>query len=125
MPYTPTPGEYVKLRNGEKAYVAAVLENPMGESDFCIVGYIGESFEYWTKTGAYAAHGREHPHDIIGPWREPRTGGGFLFLDSSGDENFFCSLEDAKGAARIGGCIASLKVVLVEGECCPELPEIK
>jgi hypothetical protein len=66
-------GTYWKTRDGRKAYVAAVLENPLGAVGTCypVLGYIGDIYASWRLDGR-ASREPEVPGDLIAEWREPR-----------------------------------------------------
>jgi hypothetical protein len=66
-------GKYYKTRDGRRAYVAAVLENPLGAVGTCypVLGYIGDIYASWRLDGR-ASREPEVPGDLIAEWREPR-----------------------------------------------------
>ncbi|MFC1140904.1 pyruvate kinase [Pasteurella multocida] len=68
-------GEPVVLRNGDKAFVKFVLENPVRE-ECAMIGYViddrgRDSLIGWYKNGLYASCGGDGL-DIIGMYEEPR-----------------------------------------------------
>ncbi|AWB52375.1 pyruvate kinase [Pasteurella multocida] len=68
-------GEPVVLRNGKKAFVKFVLENPVCE-ECAMIGYViddrgRDSLIGWYKNGLYASCGGDGL-DIIGMYEEPR-----------------------------------------------------
>ncbi|HDR1349406.1 TPA: pyruvate kinase [Pasteurella multocida] len=68
-------GEPVVLRNGDKAFVKFVLENPVRE-ECAMIGYViddrgRDSLIGWYKNGLYASCGGDGL-DIVGMYKEPR-----------------------------------------------------
>ncbi|HDR1050771.1 pyruvate kinase [Pasteurella multocida] len=68
-------GEPVVLRNGDKAFVKFVLENPVRE-ECAMIGYViddrgRDSLIGWYKNGLYASCGGDGL-DIVGMYEEPR-----------------------------------------------------
>lgn len=68
-------GEPVVLRNGDKAFVKFVLENPVRE-ECAMIGYViddrgRDSLIGWHKNGLYASCGGDGL-DIVGMYKEPR-----------------------------------------------------
>jgi hypothetical protein len=64
-------GKFYKTRDGRRAYVAAVLENPLGHvGEYHAAGFIGNYHCFWTINGRNYLH--SGPSDLIEEWREPR-----------------------------------------------------
>ncbi|MEE3731729.1 Uncharacterised protein [Mannheimia haemolytica] len=68
-------GEPVKLRDGNKAYVIAMVDMPQGLPNYRLVGYgfngIHKEFLHWRMTGE-ALVDDISSDDIVGMWEEPR-----------------------------------------------------
>jgi hypothetical protein len=66
-------GKYYKTRDGRKAYVAAVLENPLGRTvTHKCLGFVGDRYMSWTDNGHEWSCFGGNPSDLIAEWREPR-----------------------------------------------------
>jgi hypothetical protein len=79
-------GKYYKTRDGRRAYVAAVLENPLGAVGTCypVLGYIGDIYASWRLDGR-ASREPEVPGDLIAEWREPREWTVYVYACKGGD----------------------------------------
>ncbi|HDR1538665.1 TPA: pyruvate kinase, partial [Pasteurella multocida] len=68
-------GEPVVLRNGDKAFVKFVLENPLFEDDQVVGFHIDsegkEEVTSWGNNGVHIPN-TNSIYDIIGMWEEPR-----------------------------------------------------
>lgn len=68
-------GEPVKTRDGNKAYVIAIVDAPEELSNYHLIGYgfngIHKEFMHWGKTGK-ALLDDISCDDIVGMWEEPR-----------------------------------------------------
>lgn len=93
-------GRYYKTRDGRKAYVAAILENPFGYGNgkYPIVGYIqGKQQMCWTASGSTRVNCCEDFDDLVADWVEPvsKTFVAILYRMPHGTVNYCCFNDQA------------------------------
>jgi len=123
-------GKFYQTRDGRKAFVAALVENPFGETESIYVarGYINDKNveRGWTASGIWYV-GEDNKNDLIAEWTEPKRIKGWLNISSQataspGYHSFQCThifktreLAD-QFANNVGPRIACIEIDVLEGQ---------
>lgn len=73
--FKPEAGKYAKTRGGHKAFVSAIIQNPMQDKQpsYSVIGFVEGSDDRitWTSDGRFIS-GNEDDFDLVAEWVEPK-----------------------------------------------------